>query len=97
MNAHRVGETILKKISLTVIILTYNEEIHIERCVSSVRGIADRILIVDSYSTDRTLEIAKSLDVEVRQHKFVNQAQQFQWALDHCPIPNRLGDAHGCR
>ncbi|RMH11622.1 MAG: glycosyltransferase family 2 protein, partial [Gammaproteobacteria bacterium] len=39
-----------------------------------------------SFSTDRTLEIAESLGAEVFQHEFVNQAQQFQWALDHCPI-----------
>jgi glycosyltransferase involved in cell wall biosynthesis len=74
------------KSSLTVIILTYNEAIHLERCIQSVKPVADRIVIVDSYSTDKTLEIAQNLQVEVFQNKWINYAQQFQWALDNIPI-----------
>jgi len=76
----------LTRPSLTAVILTYNEEIHIERCIRSLQPVAEKIIVVDSYSTDRTVEIVESLGVEIRQHEFVNQAQQFQWALDHCPI-----------
>lgn len=73
-------------IDLTVIILTFNEEIHIERCLRSVQCIAKKVFIVDSYSTDRTVEIAESLGAKVWQHAFINYAKQFQWALDTLPF-----------
>ncbi len=76
----------LDRPSLTAIILTYNEEMHIERCIRSLLPVVEKVIVVDSFSTDRTTEIAKSLGAEIFQHEFVNQAQQFQWALDHCPI-----------
>ena len=69
---------------ITVIILAYNEELHIERCICSLLPIACKIFIVDSYSTDRTVEIAKSLGAKVVQRKWKNYADQFQWALDNC-------------
>lgn len=72
--------------SLTVIILTYNEEIHLERCLRSIRDIARRVVVVDSFSSDRTVAIARANGAEVLQNRFVNQAVQFQWALDHASI-----------
>ncbi|AFH49122.1 Glycosyltransferase [Ignavibacterium album JCM 16511] len=72
---------------LTVIILTYNEEIHIKRCIESVRDIAKDIFIVDCFSTDKTIEIAESLGAKVFQNKWEgNQAKQFNWALDHLEL-----------
>lgn len=71
---------------LTVIILTYNEQLHIERCIKSLPPIVRDIFVVDSYSTDKTIEIAESLGCKVLQNTFVNQSVQFQWALDNCPI-----------
>ena len=76
------------KNSLSVIILTYNEEVNIEKCLKSVAGIADEIFIVDSYSTDKTLEIAEKYSAKIYQHPFENQAQQFNWALDNLDIKN---------
>ena len=76
----------MNDLDITVIILTFNEEMHIERCIRSVQSIARQIFIVDSFSTDRTVEIAKSIGAEVWQHEFINQAQQLQWALDNLPI-----------
>ena len=73
-------------LDITVIILTFNEEIHIERCIRSVQSLARNIFVVDSFSTDRTVEIAESLGAKAVQHEFINHAQQFQWALDHLPI-----------
>jgi glycosyltransferase involved in cell wall biosynthesis len=73
-----------KEIPLTVVILTHNEEIHIERCIRSLLPIAAKIFIVDSFSTDNTVEIAKSLGAEVKQRKWKNYADQFQWGLDNC-------------
>jgi len=69
--------------NLTVVILTYNEEVHIERCIRSLQSVAMQIFIVDSYSTDRTVEIAESLGAVVAQRKWKNYADQFQWGLDH--------------
>lgn len=71
---------------ITFIILTYNEEKHIARCIRSVRDIAAEIWVVDSFSTDKTIEIARNLGAKTIQHSFVNQAQQFNWAIDHLPI-----------
>ena len=75
-----------QNLSLTAIILTFNEEKHIERCIRNIQQVAGRILVVDSYSTDQTVEIARSLGAEVFQNPFIHQAQQFQWALDNIPI-----------
>jgi len=68
---------------ICVIILTYNEERHIYRCISSVKDVANRILVVDSFSTDKTVEIARSFGAEVLQRPWKTYADQFQWALDH--------------
>lgn len=74
------------KPSLTVIILTFNEEIHLNRCISNALQIAERVCVVDSFSTDRSLDIAQSYNVDIYQNKFLNQANQFQWAIDNCNI-----------
>jgi glycosyltransferase involved in cell wall biosynthesis len=73
--------------NLSVVILTYNEEKHIARCIESLLPITRDIFIVDSYSTDRTVEIATALGAKVYQNKWPgNHAIQFQWGLDNCPI-----------
>lgn len=69
--------------NLTVIILTKNEEQNLEKCVNSLHGIAKRVVVVDSYSSDNTVSIAKKLGAEVYEHKFENHAAQFNWALDN--------------
>lgn len=81
-----VRKNIESMVDLTIIILTYNEDLHIERCIRSVQGLTQQIFIIDSFSTDRTVEIAESLGAKVWQHEFVNYAKQFQWALDTLPI-----------
>lgn len=73
--------------SITVVILTFNEEKHIERCIKSLQPFCDRICIVDSYSNDLTLDICKRLDVEVYQNKWEdNHSKQMNWAIDNCNI-----------
>jgi len=74
------------KNEISVLILTYNEEIHIERCLKSLKPFVKDIYIVDSFSSDKTVEIAESLGAKVYQNKWVNYAVQFQWGLDNCPI-----------
>lgn len=74
-------------LDLSVIVLTYNEEIHIKRCIDNVKAIAKDIVIIDSESTDKTVDIAKDAGASVYVHKWPgNQAAQFNWALDNVPI-----------
>jgi len=74
---------------ISVIILTYNEEQHIERCIKSLKPFAKEIFVVDSFSNDRTIEIAESLGAKVYQNKWINYANQFQWGLENCPIKTK--------
>ena len=76
------------KSSISVIILTYNEEINIENCLKNVVDWASEVIIVDSFSTDKTLEIARKYTNKIAQRTFVNQAEQFNWALDNLEIKN---------
>lgn len=72
--------------TLAVIILTYNEEANIAQALDSVSGWANEIFILDSQSTDRTLEIAGLYGCHIEQNKFENYAKQRNHALDHLPI-----------
>jgi glycosyltransferase involved in cell wall biosynthesis len=76
-------------LDLAVIILTKDEEIHIERCLRAIHGFAHEIFVVDSFSRDRTVELARALGALVIQHQFINYATQFQWALDNLPIQSQ--------
>ncbi len=67
---------------ITAIILTRNEEDYIEDCIRSIRHIVKRIVVVDSFSEDRTVEIASSMGAEVHQHEFVNHAKQYMYAVE---------------
>ena len=74
-------------LDISAIILTFNEEMHIKRCLDNISSIVKEIFIIDSYSTDRTLEIVKEYDnVTVLQNKWVNYATQFNWGLKTAPI-----------
>ncbi|MBT5427144.1 MAG: glycosyltransferase, partial [Bacteroidetes bacterium] len=57
-------------VKLSVVIISFNEEEFIERCIVSVRDIADEIFVLDSFSGDKTSEICKRLGVRFEQHKF---------------------------
>jgi glycosyltransferase involved in cell wall biosynthesis len=71
---------------LTVVIVTFNERRHIARCIDALSLLDAKIVVVDSFSTDGTADIAKSRGARVITHAFVNYASQFQWALDHAEI-----------
>lgn len=75
------------KVSLSVIILTYNEEKHIERCINSIKAIANNIIVVDSFSNDNTIKIAEKLGAIIYQNKWPNNhSKQVNWALGNCLI-----------
>lgn len=74
------------KSSISLIVLTFNEEKNLPRYFESVKNLVEEIFVVDSYSTDKTVEIAEKFGAKVFQRVFINQAEQFNWALDNLPI-----------
>lgn len=75
-------------LDIACIILTKDEELHIERCIHSVQRVCRDVWVIDSYSTDATCQLAEQMGAHVVQHPFTNQAAQFNWAIDHLPITN---------
>jgi glycosyltransferase involved in cell wall biosynthesis len=73
-------------VDLTVLILTFNEERHLERCLNSLRGIAKRVVVVDSNSADATCTIAERFGADVYRNPWINYAYQFNWGLDNTEI-----------
>lgn len=73
-------------LNISVIILTYNEKIHIERCIKNAKKFAKDIYLVDCFSNDGTVEIAEALGAKVFQHPWENYSKQFNWALQNLPI-----------
>jgi glycosyltransferase involved in cell wall biosynthesis len=72
--------------NIAAIVLTHNEERHIERLLRCLNDLGCRVFVVDCRSTDQTAILAENLGARVVEHPFVNYAQQFQWALDNLPI-----------
>ncbi len=72
---------------LSVVIITYNEERNIVRCIQSVKNIADEIIVVDSFSTDRTIEIAEALGATIFQNAFSGHVNQKNFALKLASYP----------
>ncbi|KAA0236645.1 MAG: glycosyltransferase family 2 protein, partial [Chlorobiota bacterium] len=73
--------------SISLIVLTYNEEKQIERCVNSAKDICDDIFVIDSFSTDNTKATVEKLGAKVYQHQWLdNHAKQFNWGLENLPI-----------
>lgn len=77
-----------KEMDISTIVLTYNEEKHIERCLRNALKISKKVYVIDSPSTDRTQELCKSFsNVELIEHFYPgNQAEQFNWALSNLDI-----------
>jgi glycosyltransferase involved in cell wall biosynthesis len=78
----------MQPIPLSVLIITYNEELHIEHCIKSVQEWSSQIFVVDSFSTDRTVEIATRMGATVVSHEFRYPAQQKNWALQNLRFEN---------
>jgi len=68
--------------TLGVLLITLNEESNVERCLGSV-AFADHRLVVDSFSSDRTVELARALGAEVVQHEWTGYSRQKEIAVDH--------------
>ncbi|RZK49200.1 MAG: glycosyltransferase family 2 protein [Pedobacter sp.] len=70
----------------TFIILTFNEELHLPRILQSIAPVQAKTFIIDSGSTDHTLEIAAAYKAEVKYNKFINHPLQWDFALQNCPV-----------
>ena len=68
---------------LSVLIPSFNSDKYIRAALESVKW-ADEILVCDSYSTDKTLEIAKEFGAKIIQHEYHNSADQKNWAIQRC-------------
>ncbi len=74
---------------ITAIILTKNEEMNISDCINSIKGIVKRIIVIDSFSDDRTIEIARELGAEIIQHEFINHAKQYKYCIETSNIKTK--------
>ncbi|GAB2773565.1 glycosyltransferase family 2 protein [Rhabdobacter roseus] len=73
-------------VDVSVILLTHNESKHIERCLRSIQLLTDKIFIVDSFSTDDTVELATALGAVVVQNPWVSYAFQFNYGIENTPF-----------
>ncbi len=72
--------------TLAAVVLTKNEAKHIERCLASLKGIVDDVVVVDCYSTDETVELATKMGARVIQHPWKNYATQLNYGIHECGI-----------
>ena len=72
---------------LSVVVITFNEERNIGRCLASVAAVADDIVVVDSFSTDRTEAIAREHGARFVQHAFEGHIEQKNWAVTQAAHP----------
>lgn len=82
MSTAAIGSGPLRRDTLTVAILTRDEEANLPRCLASVAGLAEQIVVVDSGSTDRTVEIARAAGAEVVVREWPGFIAQSQVALE---------------
>lgn len=75
------------QVKLSVVIITYNEEVNIERCLVSVKDVADEVLVVDSFSTDKTKEICLKHKTSFIEHGFEGHIEQKNWAITRAKYP----------
>ncbi|RYG41917.1 MAG: glycosyltransferase family 2 protein, partial [Chitinophagaceae bacterium] len=75
--------TMPQTLPISIIILTYNEEQNIAACLESAKELSDNIIVVDSGSTDKTLEIAARYNAVVYHHPFENYSKQRNWAFQN--------------
>jgi glycosyltransferase involved in cell wall biosynthesis len=70
-----------KLCDITVIIITYNEDNHLKRCIDSLKKYVQNVFILDSYSTDKTVNIIKSKRIKFKSKQFKNHSDQFNSAI----------------
>ena len=76
----------MPKIPITILMITFNEEHNMEGVLENILNFASQIIILDSFSTDRTVDIANSYGVQIFQRKFINFGDQWNYACKKLPI-----------
>lgn len=76
------------KLAITALILTFNEELNIEKCLKSLSSWVSEIIILDSNSTDSTIELARKYTDRIYFHDFETHTKQWNWALTNIEIKN---------
>ena len=75
------------KVKISAVIITYNEERNLQRCLESLDGVVDEIVVVDSYSSDQTEEICNAFHVRFIKHRFSGHIEQKNWAILQASSP----------
>jgi exosortase/archaeosortase family protein len=70
---------------LAIVILTFNEELNLDKCLKSLQKLNAPIYVIDSYSTDKTEEIARKYNATFIQHKFLTHTLQWKFGLENLP------------
>lgn len=80
----------MERLDISAIVMTYNEQLHIKRCLDRISPVIKEVFVIDCGSTDKTIEICGKYDnVRILTNKWVNYATQFNWALDNAPIKTK--------
>ena len=80
---------------ISVVVIAFNEEANIGNCIQSVAPIADEVIVVDSFSTDRTPEIAENMGAYVLHHVFEGRRHGYVDLLNAGGIPDRVACGRG--
>ena len=80
------SQTSRERLDATAIVITFNERKHIARCIERIRDSVKRVVVVDSFSTDGTQDIARAAGADVIEHPFVSHADQFNWGMRNCGV-----------
>ncbi len=71
----------MASLKLSAVVIAFNEEPNIVRCIHSLRRVADEVVVMDSYSTDKTRELAAALGARVVEHPFRGFTEQKEFAV----------------
>ena len=72
----------MSNVKISGVVITFNEESNIQRCITSMQDVVDEVLVVDSFSTDKTEEICRGLGVKFMQNKFSGHIEQKNFAVE---------------
>lgn len=77
-------------VKISAVIITFNEEKNIERCLESLQGVTDEIVVIDSHSTDKTRLICEKYGVKFIEHDFEGYIRQKNYAISQATFPHQL-------
>lgn len=72
--------------NISIIILCFNEELHIERLIRNIKKFTSKIFVVDSFSSDKTIDILNRFKINYSQRKFISYSDQLNWAIKNNPF-----------